>query len=186
MSQKTGLVMVGIFLAGFLAAFSLMTYRQVGPEPGVENPIGGSGSMPAPVFPGGIDDSGTGSVSDEPIGERDEHGCLVSAGYSWCVTTKRCIRSWEETCETQKADKDCHLQTCHGLEVLCGAGEMRPCTMMYAVGDKCLKYAQCETVSGSCRPKQNTLFEKCKSCVEKCLAQYPDDTMKTMECEASC
>lgn len=27
--------------------------------------------------------------------DRDEHGCIGSAGYSWCETTKRCERPWE-------------------------------------------------------------------------------------------
>jgi hypothetical protein len=37
--------------------------------------------------------------SEKPIGgERDEHGCLVAAGYSWCEPKKKCLRSWEEAC----------------------------------------------------------------------------------------
>lgn len=28
-------------------------------------------------------------------GDRDEHGCLPSAGYSWCERTQTCERSWE-------------------------------------------------------------------------------------------
>ncbi len=29
-------------------------------------------------------------------GERDEHGCLVDAGYSWNETEQSCIRAWLE------------------------------------------------------------------------------------------
>lgn len=32
-------------------------------------------------------------------GERDEYGCLGPAGYSWCETTLKCQRFWEEPCE---------------------------------------------------------------------------------------
>jgi|GEM_PF-5430281 len=32
-------------------------------------------------------------------GEKDEHGCLVAAGYSWCESKKKCLRSWEEDCD---------------------------------------------------------------------------------------
>lgn len=34
--------------------------------------------------------------SDEPIGgQRDEHGCLGPAGYSWNETLGACVREWE-------------------------------------------------------------------------------------------
>jgi len=37
----------------------------------------------------------------EPLigGETDEHGCLVSAGYTWCEPKQKCLRIWEEECE---------------------------------------------------------------------------------------
>lgn len=37
----------------------------------------------------------------EPLigGDKDKHGCLGSAGYSWCETKNKCLRIWEETCE---------------------------------------------------------------------------------------
>lgn len=27
--------------------------------------------------------------------DKDEHGCIGSAGYAWCETTNQCERSWE-------------------------------------------------------------------------------------------
>lgn len=46
-------------------------------------------------------------VDDEPLpaeenllgGDRDEHGCIPSAGYSWCEAKQKCLRPWEEECE---------------------------------------------------------------------------------------
>ncbi len=35
-------------------------------------------------------------------GDRDEHGCIGSAGYSWCEEKQKCLRAWEENC-TQAA-----------------------------------------------------------------------------------
>ncbi|QUM82285.1 hypothetical protein HWV01_19365 [Moritella sp. 5] len=37
------------------------------------------------------------SDSESPLigGDRDEYGCLPSAGYMWCERTQRCERSWE-------------------------------------------------------------------------------------------
>lgn len=31
-------------------------------------------------------------------GERDIHGCLLSAGYSWCASKNRCVKTGEEEC----------------------------------------------------------------------------------------
>ena len=34
--------------------------------------------------------------ANAPIGsDRDEHGCIASAGYSWCAATDSCERPWE-------------------------------------------------------------------------------------------
>jgi len=32
-------------------------------------------------------------------GDKDIHGCLGSAGYSWCEVKNKCLRVWEEKCE---------------------------------------------------------------------------------------
>ena len=35
----------------------------------------------------------------QPIGgQKDEHGCLVAAGYSYCPAFNNCTRSWETPC----------------------------------------------------------------------------------------
>jgi len=31
--------------------------------------------------------------------DKDIHGCIASAGYTWCAKKGKCIRPWEETCE---------------------------------------------------------------------------------------
>ncbi|MFA6039147.1 MAG: hypothetical protein WCV62_00260 [Candidatus Peribacteraceae bacterium] len=31
-------------------------------------------------------------------GQKDEHGCLIPAGYSWCEAKQKCLRTWEEAC----------------------------------------------------------------------------------------
>lgn len=30
--------------------------------------------------------------------DRDVHGCIGSAGYSWCEAKQKCLRTWEESC----------------------------------------------------------------------------------------
>jgi len=32
-------------------------------------------------------------------GQKDEHGCLIAAGYSWCEAKSECLRVWEEECK---------------------------------------------------------------------------------------
>jgi maltose-binding protein MalE len=50
----------------------------------------------------GSDVSGNSANSDSPAnlvgGDRDEHGCIGSAGYSWCAPKNKCLRVWEEKC----------------------------------------------------------------------------------------
>lgn len=36
-----------------------------------------------------------------PGSDRDSHGCIPSAGYSWCDSSQKCYRPWEENCSTQ-------------------------------------------------------------------------------------
>jgi hypothetical protein len=31
-------------------------------------------------------------------GDKDAHGCIGSAGYSWCEAKQKCLREWEEPC----------------------------------------------------------------------------------------
>jgi hypothetical protein len=35
-----------------------------------------------------------------PGSDRDSHGCIPSAGYSWCAVKQKCYRPWEENCTT--------------------------------------------------------------------------------------
>jgi hypothetical protein len=36
-------------------------------------------------------------------GDRDAHGCIPSAGYTWCEVKQSCIRAWEEPCSSMDA-----------------------------------------------------------------------------------
>lgn len=31
-------------------------------------------------------------------GDKDAHGCIGSAGYTWCAAKEKCLRTWEEAC----------------------------------------------------------------------------------------
>lgn len=34
-------------------------------------------------------------------GQKDEHGCLIAAGYTWCQSKQKCLRTWEEECQPE-------------------------------------------------------------------------------------
>lgn len=36
---------------------------------------------------------------------RDEHGCIPSAGYTWCEPKAKCLRIWEEDCVLEIEDE---------------------------------------------------------------------------------
>lgn len=38
--------------------------------------------------------------TNQPLigGQKDAHGCLIAAGYSWCESKQKCLRTWEEKC----------------------------------------------------------------------------------------
>lgn len=38
-------------------------------------------------------------------GDKDAHGCLIGAGYSWCGEKSKCIRAWEEQCQATPSAK---------------------------------------------------------------------------------
>lgn len=38
-------------------------------------------------------------------GDKDVHGCIGSAGYSWCEVKQKCLRIWEEKCELVEMPK---------------------------------------------------------------------------------
>ncbi len=41
------------------------------------------------------------TVPDNIVGgDKDAHGCIGSAGYSWCEAKNKCLRVWEEACDS--------------------------------------------------------------------------------------
>ena len=118
-------------------------------------------------------------------GDRDEHGCIGSAGYSWCEEKQKCLRIWEEPCDNNTTNT-CGIENCHGLEIVCGSHPAQICTEIYMLGDKCRQYAQCNIKDGVCQQTENPQFTACKNCVEKCSEKYEKDQLKLFECESQC
>ena len=62
-------------------------------------------------------DEGTNTEEDILVGgDIDEHGCIGSAGFSWCEAKEKCLRVFEESCDDQILELIDQVQTDSGLE----------------------------------------------------------------------
>jgi hypothetical protein len=97
-------------------------------------------------------------------------------------SAKICLPSSASDDSSQK----CQLETCHGLDIVCGSHPPDVCTEIYELGDKCLQYAKCGVQNGKCQQIQNSQFTQCKLCVQKCTDANKNDNIKLFECESKC
>jgi len=88
--RKVVAVVACVLLASAIVwiLFGAMRFLHIGSNP-LSNPVD-SGNI-VPVIP------------TAPIvgGDRDAHGCIGSAGYTWCEQKQKCLRIWEEPCASQ-------------------------------------------------------------------------------------
>lgn len=47
-------------------------------------------------------------------GDKDSHGCLIAAGYSWCEPKQKCLRTWEEKCEANSSSSSSYADPTAG------------------------------------------------------------------------
>ena len=84
----------------------------------------------------------------------------------------------------EPSDEACGIESCHGLDIVCGSNVPEVCTMEYRLGDFCREFAECEVIEGQCQFMENSTFFACKECVETC--EDPDDPEGALECEDVC
>ena len=118
---------------------------------------------------------------EKPIGgDKDEHGCFLMAGYSWCEVKQKCLRVWEEGCgatnqpvssENLPQDKET-CETQGGEWDRFGLAIKEKCNLPTSdAGKTCINQNECE---GSClvdlseeesivRDKEQDLFDKCSN-----------------------
>lgn len=87
--MRTSGAFVGLGLAALLlvGAGCVTTGRGKAPVAGPNNAAGGT----EPALYDGVNVPMVGA-------DRDAHGCIGSAGYSWCEAKQKCTRPWEEEC----------------------------------------------------------------------------------------
>lgn len=45
-------------------------------------------------------------------GQTDDYGCILPAGYSWCESKQKCLRTWEELCPESFCESNNTVQIC--------------------------------------------------------------------------
>jgi hypothetical protein len=112
-------------------------------------------------------------------------GCILSPGGKGTPTPVSTPEPSISPVETPDVST-CGFTTCHGLDLTCGMDAPQMCTMEYRIGDKCRKYARCDTTGGSCSRVIEPKFTACKVCVEQCQAAAGTDSLTAFSCEEKC
>lgn len=104
-------------------------------------------------------------------GEKDKHGCLSAAGYTWCESKQRCLRVWEEGCSSTETagerecltDDDCVRGGCSGT--ICQSKDAKPIftTCEWLPEYACYKKIDCSCIDGKCRWGITEEFDDCVS-----------------------
>ncbi len=80
----------------------------------------------------------------------------------------------------------CGFTSCHGPDIACGLNAPQVCTAEYKLGDRCRRYARCDTSGGSCVLVTSPEYTSCKACVQQCELRAGDDTLSGIDCEEKC
>ena len=97
-------------------------------------------------------------------GDRDAHGCVHSAGFTWCAAQRRCIRWWEQGSSYKAVAENCTAAALDAPSKLAQEGEKccwsglvgaGSCTEKYGLPD-CAAGLHCETgealwIPGQCK-----------------------------------
>jgi hypothetical protein len=115
-------------------------------------------------------------------GDRDDHGCIGSAGYSWCESKQKCLRTWEEDCSTQQQScilgsdciplpSECHPVICINKKYESNYKKPEMCTMEFRF-DAAYNPEDCACVDGFCINKnkgRTSDIELTSSTIEEAL-----------------
>ena len=132
--MKLSIVLISVLLLGLIVLFGCTTEN---------NNV--ACTMDAKVCPDG---SSVGRIAPDcnfaPCpqiigGDKDVHGCIPSAGYSWCEEKQKCLRVWEEECEAIACTME-YAPVCALVQVQCISAPCNPVEQTF--GNKCMAQAQ--------------------------------------------
>jgi len=106
--------------------------------------------------------------------------CVVSE------ETKTAEINWRCTGLIEPNQNQCGIENCHGLDIVCGPNPAQICTAIYMLGDKCREFAKCEIINGVCQQTENQQFNSCKTCVNNCENDFPNNSEEAFNCESKC
>lgn len=143
-------------------------------------------------------ESSSGNSNQAVCSQYEADNCPID--YTVCPPCTECSSiscQTEQFCQNIGFDDDwydnlnssgqkCELETCHGLDVQCGANPPDFCTEIYAIGDRCLQHAQCAIINGQCQLAEDGQFGRCRTCVEQCQKRYLNDNEQLFTCEQEC
>jgi hypothetical protein len=92
---------LGLVVAGIIVTTGFIAY-QLGTKEVKKSKLESTTSTVSPTIE--ISSSSQGFSSEIVGNDKDEHGCIGSAGYQWCEMKKKCLRSWEEACVLSDAN----------------------------------------------------------------------------------
>ena len=143
------------------------------------------------------------SSQPQPIigGDKDEHGCIGSAGYSWCAVKQKCLRVREEQCEAAPGEgtisnfEDCakagnpvmesYPRQCRTngqtfvehitSETLCKPEQRgaEVCTQNY---DPVCAKVNIQCIKAPCYPVGETFSNACRACANPLVESYTNGT----------
>jgi hypothetical protein len=84
--------------------------------------------------------------------DADAHGCIGSAGYTWCAAKQKCLREWEENCTAEAAlpepNKSIDLHGCNASKGLEWCKEKQRCII--SADEKCTELSGSGTGDHGC------------------------------------
>ncbi|HPS21622.1 MAG TPA: MliC family protein [Candidatus Paceibacterota bacterium] len=107
-------------------------------------------------------------------GDRDAHGCIGSARYSWCAVKNKCLRIWEEKCEVTNSSDAKIILDATNKKVSCESNG----GVWYSDNNTCEINSLSET---SCIAKGGEF----NSCASACRHD-PKAEICTMQCVLTC
>ena len=84
-------------------------------------------------------------------GDKDSHGCLIGAGYSWDDAKQKCVRVWEEVNKT-------YCNHTNSIGIFC-AQIYSPVCGFFNETIKCIKYPCAENYGNPCEACKNPSVE---------------------------